>query len=392
MHRASEVRRFMKIVVVSADYPGPDRLYGEGFVHARVKAYQKEHDVQVIGYQPALKQDRVFVHEGVQVSITRSRELFYKRLDRTPFDLVVVHFIQHHFAEYLLSRTFPVVIFLHGYESLSWKRRLMNYNSIGAIRYLIPLIKWNRLQLNALHALVTKSNAENNIHFVFVSDWLRKTVSTDIATAVRRATIIPNGIDTERFVFHPRAPEMRNRILLLRSFKGRNYANDIAIDAIHLLSRKKIFLDLQFAIYGEGYLFPLLTDSLRRFSNVQLNNFFVPNSDIPAIHRDFGVFLCPSRLDTQGVSMGEAMSSGLVPVTTGIGGIIEYSEDNVSALYGSTPQEIADCIERLYRDPELFLRMSVAARVFVEEKCSIRNTVAHELSLFSKVIAGQVSR
>lgn len=378
--------RKLKIVVVSANYPGPDLAYGEGFVHARVKAYLPHHDVQVIGYKEGLVNERAFVYENVPVFITGSSGAFYQTLEQTEFDLLLVHFIELHFIEYLLKQKLNVVVFAHGYESLSWKRRMMNYKSVGALRHLIPFMRWNRNQLGGMRRLVQASNKDHNIHFVFVSQWLRDAASHDMNINVRNSSVIPNGINTGHFVYRKKPPELRKKILLLRSFKAQNYANDIAIDAIHLLQKESFFNELEFAIYGEGYLFPHLSKKISHLSNVRLYNGFVENYRIPAIHKDFGIFLCPSRLDTQGVSMCEAMSSGLVPVTSPVGGIVEYSRENESAMYATSPEGIAECISKLYRNPEQFQRMSRQARLDIEERCEITDTVAHELSLFERMV------
>ena len=378
----------MKALVVSADYPSPEFIYGDVFVHTRLKQYKLNGiEVAVIGYNEALFVDRNFFYEGIPVQIVNDIERFYDLTKAYNPDVIIGHLIRHLYIDFFISLEKPLVIFIHGFEATSWKRRLMNYNSVGAIRYLIPYIWTNTQQLRKMRALVNHASHVSNIKFVFVSSWLKLAVSNDLRTDSKNVYVIPNGIDTDLFAYRKKNGDHRKKVLLIRSFKARNYANDIAIEVILLLSKERFFDDLEFSIYGEGYLFKQLTDSIKHFKNVKLYNFFVENKDIPAIHQDHGIFLCASRMDTQGVSMCEAMSSGLVPISSPIGGIPEYAVDGVSSFLCGRPQEMADRIKELYIHPETFQQMSESARRMIEERCSLKTTIPYELSVMESVVS-----
>lgn len=376
----------IRLLVISADYPGPDLLYGDTFVHSRVKRYQSSCDVAVIGFNPHVVKDRIFEYEGISVCITRDQSVFEQKVIEYNPDVIAAHLIQHTIANVVLSFQKPFVIFVHGFEALSWKRRLMNYTKIGDLPYLWKYIHENRKQLKGLAKFAEKARGRSDVHFVFVSNWLKKAAQHDLRIRFENSHVIPNGIDTSLFAFHHKPQDHRKKILVLRSFKARNYANDLTIDAIKLLSQKNFFKDLEFCIYGEGYLFQSLTDQVKHFSNVTLRNSFVENKSIPAIHQNFGIFLCPSRLDTQGVSMCEAMASGLVPITSPTGGIPEYATDGVSSFQVKTAKDIADKIEFLYHNPDVFLNMSVQARQEIITKCDLTSTISKELKVIKSVL------
>jgi len=371
----------MKIVVISADYPAPDNVYGDVFVHTRLKQYQQHAQVNVIGFNAHLQTDREYAYDGIDVLVTKDLEKFCNRIISAEPDVLIGHLIQGVYADFLLRLNIPLIVFVHGYEALSWRRRMMNYRSLGDIRYLVPYMLENRKQLSKMKMLAKKSNEGSSVHFVFVSNWLRKAVEEDFGMSIKSAHVIPNGIDTKLFEFNIKSANHRKKILLIRSFKAHNYANDLSLEAILLLQKKDFFNDLEFAIYGEGYLFDKLTHPLRTLPNVKLYNTFTENKNIPAIHKDYGIFLCPSRLDTQGVSMCEAMSSGLVPITSPIGGIPEYATDEVSSYQVRTSEEVADKIEHLYKNPDTFLMMSQQARKAIETRCSITKTIPREMNL-----------
>ena len=84
--------------------------------------------------------------------------------------------------------------------------------------------------------------------------------------------------------------------------------------------------------------------------------------------------------------MCEAMASGLIPITSPIGGIPEYSEDSLDSFHVKGAEEIASRIEYLFYNPEIFLEMSQNARLSVERKCSLRQTTNTEMELFESVL------
>jgi L-malate glycosyltransferase len=370
----------MKIVVISPDYPGPDNIYGDVFVHTRLKAYARHCEVRVIGFNPFLKHAREYTYEGITAFVTSDVGAWQNRLAASAPDVIVVHFIHHLYMEFLLATGKPIVVFVHGFEATLWKRRLHNYDSITSLRYLLPYVIANRKQLRGLKMFINAANSRTDIQFIFVSEWLKNAVEEDLSIRIKNGKVIPNPIDTDLFKGAEKTETDRRKILLIRSFKARNYGNDISIDAILKLSRKPFFGDMQFAIYGEGYLFKPLTRQLLGFPNVTLHNYFVENKRLPEIHGSFGVFLCASRMDTQGVSMCEAMSSGLVPMTSEIGGIPEFVTRQ-SGFMTRDADELAEKIEYLYYHPKEFIQLSRQARNGIVEKCSLHRIVAEELQV-----------
>lgn len=102
---------------------------------------------------------------------------------------------------------------------------------------------------------------------------------------------------------------------------------------------------------------------LRQYANVRIDKGYLKQSEIAELHKDYGVFLCPSRMDTQGVSRDEAMASGLVPITNRVGAIPEFVDDECGFL--AAPEsfiELSDAIETLFLNPRTFQEKSLRAR------------------------------
>lgn len=81
--------------------------------------------------------------------------------------------------------------------------------------------------------------------------------------------------------------------------------------------------------------------------------------------------------------MCEAMSSGLVPISTNIAAVPEFITHEASGLLGApeSARHIADLIEALYFDAQLFSTLSRQAAQSVRAQCGPQATVARELEL-----------
>jgi glycosyltransferase involved in cell wall biosynthesis len=114
---------------------------------------------------------------------------------------------------------------------------------------------------------------------------------------------------------------------------------------------------------------------------------YVAQAEIPALHAEHGVMLCPTRQDSQGVTMCEAMSSGLVPLATRNAAIPEFVTDGIGGLLSASSREIADQLLRLHDDPELFARLSRGAAREVCHKCELTHVIARELEILERAAA-----
>ncbi|TVU57071.1 glycosyltransferase family 4 protein [Corynebacterium aurimucosum] len=177
-------------------------------------------------------------------------------------------------------------------------------------------------------------------------------------------------------------------ILSIRPFASYKYANDQTVEAIKILSTRPYFDDLNFTIVGEGRLFSELTLPLKKFKNVKLRKRFLNQEEISKLHAENGIFMAPTRFDSQGVSMCEAMSSGLVPISSKIAAIPEFVRDGETGLLvePESPRDLADAVEELYFDSELFSRLSAAAASSIGNLCGRSATTDRELELIAEKV------
>jgi len=345
-----------KLVILNNNYPSKENLYGDVFVHSRLKYYLPFFDIYVIGYKESIEETQSYEYENIKVVNFNNKNLFLDKIRNINPSLIGIHFVEGWLYENFIKNTkIPIVIWVHGAEALGWYRRLYN---ITGFKQALGTIKANVVQLFQLRQIIKHSNRTNNITFVFVSEWMKKIAECDTMSKINNFRIISNPIDTNLFQFNDKSIELRKKILLIRSFDSKKYANDLAINAIKILAKKSFFNDLEFSIYGKGRYFEGLTSSLVKYKNIKINNFYVENIKIPEIHKSYGVFLCPTRQDAQGVSMCEAMSSGLVVISSNCTAIPEFVKDSENGYLTKSAINIAKEIEFIYNNPNEFVRLS----------------------------------
>ena len=138
---------------------------------------------------------------------------------------------------------------------------------------------------------------------------------------------------------------------------------------------------VEVTIIGDGEFFSYF-DQFSDDKNVRIHRGYVSQYEIARLHKQHGLFLVPSRWDTQGVSRDEAMSSGLIPITCPIGPIPEFANDSCAVL--GLEDDIEEWFGKLVEvinSPERFCSMSKQAAEHVRQISSPDQTVAKEISL-----------
>ena len=369
-----------KYLLIVPGYPSDEDRYNNVFVHSRVQSYlQKGLDLDVFN---VCKTSKISDFEGVRVHYGTLSDL-KETLNTKHYDKILVHFALKNILDVIAqyAPTVELLIWIHGYEALSWKRRAEFFEA-KTVHRLIGYIIVNTIQLASLRNFIQKRQAP--IHLVFVSQWMRQIFIEDtrIDESSFSHSIIPNGIDTLAFKAVPKTPQQRFNILSIRPYSSRKYANDQSVAAVLKLAQTPLFDQLHFAFYGKGRLFKGLTDQIRHFKNVEIHEGFLTHAQIIQVHQHYGIMLIPTRQDSQGVSMGEAMSSGLVPIASNNTAIPEFLDQQCGYLTNSV-DEIVQAIETLVQDPDRFIRMSNAAAQRVRNQCSSDLVLSQELDLIT---------
>ncbi|MFW8595912.1 glycosyltransferase family protein [Cribrihabitans neustonicus] len=370
------------ILVLTKQYPSSGDLYKYGFLHSRIRGYRRqglEVDVFRLNPSSAAPYDEF---ENIDVA-TGDAALLDATLRSGRYGHVLVHLQDPEMWEVLKKHLhrIRVTIWIHGAEIQHWRRRAFEFPRLSAAQ-----VERKKQQAGAYLDMWREvfSSPEANLHLVFVSRSLLEEATEDVGRPAPqgRHSVIHNYIDGEIFRHVPKSAEDRFRLLSIRPYAGRKYANDLTAAAITVLSRRPGFDAFAITIAGGGPDFEAETEALRHFPNVTLREGFLTHAEIAALHRGHGVFLTPTRWDSQGVSRDEAMASGLVPVSTRTAAVPEFMDEGCGIL---TPPEdaaaLAEAIESLSSDPDLFLRLSQAAAARVRAQSGFQNTIAREIAL-----------
>lgn len=372
-----------KTVIVVHHYPSYKDIYRYGFVHSRVRGYIRKGEKPLVFVLVQNSAELIFSeYEGVDV-ITGNNEALDKILN-DGVDTVLTHFMTPAIWESLgkLPENIKIFVWCHGADVLLFDRRSYNYVTEDEIRK-------GHITSDGIRDFWTPifKNLPANLHFVFVSEFLAEVVMQDLGIRLPegRYSIIHNPIDTSIFKYHEKKPEDRYRILSIRPFATRMYANDQTMNAINLLAKRPDFSRFEILLVGDGKLFDETVAILNDYPNVKIRRCFLNHYEIAELHTQYGVFLCPSRYDTQGVSRDEARASGLVPVTTSIAAIPEFVNSETAMLAEpENPTSLAKAIGTLADNPDMFVKMSRKTSEEAVKRLSMDGIIEQELSLFRK--------
>lgn len=203
---------------------------------------------------------------------------------------------------------------------------------------------------------------------VCVSDDLAERVAGRLPRRLRDLVdVVENGVDTDAFAPSAQGPGAPLRVL----FVGRMVEEkgpDVLLRAAARIDRT----DVEYLLVGsagfdaDAALTPY-ENSLRRLaadvrSHVEFRP-FVDRAGLPSVLRSADVFAAPSRWpEPSGLTLGEAMASGLAVVTTRTGGIPSVVGDAALLVTPDSPDELADALRRLVDDAAFRHAQASAAR------------------------------
>ena len=368
----------MKYLVIAPGYPSEENKYNNGFVHSRVKLYLKNKlDVIVFSYTSGNLSK--YTYEGVTV-YTGGKDAYIKFLNSNTFDKYLIHFGYKKIVRPLIKSkpSASIIMWVHGAEALGWYRRLFAFNIKKPYRFFGYIIL-NTIQLSFLHKLISGSY---DITYVFVSEWMKNILEKDSCSIgkIKNYEIIPNVIDSDIFDYNKKDKSDRLNILSIRTYQSKKYANDLSVKCVQELSKEPFFDELTFTFYGDGRLFNKTLNPIKDFKNVKIYQKFLNHKEISQVHKKNGIMLIPTRQDAQGVSMCEAMSSGLVPVTSNNTAIPEFVPSECGYL-ANNHKDLALAIKEMYENPNIFLEKSKNASKFIQKKCDASSAIKKEIRL-----------
>lgn len=372
-------------LVITPSYPTPENKYLSGFVHSRLKAYKKAGIKFTLVCSFDYKAYSKYNFEGIEVLRVPFQGL--RTMMRIyDFKKIAIHFFDWRYARILDASNLldkKLYLWVHGPETLYWD---WPYFTTEYFKPTINITTDQEARFKMNDVLIRRYNKMKNVHWIFVSNWIKNRSQELLDIKFHNSSVIPNFVDEENFSYSPKPSNSRKKIFMLRRYDNINkYAVDIAVRAIVELSKKDFFKDLEFNIYGTGNVHDKLFSPLLNFDNIYFYRDFLTHKEIAKVHKQNGIAFFPTRYDAQGVSMCEAGMSGLAVLSSdneaikefipSVGGNIVDTED-----YSAYAAEI----EKLYRDEQYFSELSRKCHEKVSKECSFDKTVAKEIELFKQ--------
>ena len=372
------------LIVITNNYPEEGKPYQNGFIHSRMLYYLRNGiDAQVF-VMNAKKKHLYYIYEGVSVEIGDEDNLMQLLL-MNPYADLCVHFINGQIINVLnkIENSRRLVVFVHGVEALHWYERIFpgTFRTPKMILSFLHYIKSNIHQINICRKFF--SNTIHKVEFIAVSEWMKDIAERNYKCKGKYVWhIIPNYIDDTRFPYKKKKPEQAKSMLSIRQFSTGKYANDITVKFIQDLKTRLGCDNYKVTFVGDGPLYDSIMKPILDYPNVTFERRMIPQNEIGSFHETSGLFICPTRQDAQGVSMCEAMSSGLVPITLCNTAIPEFLPDD-KRLRCNTVSEMEDLAIRLIQNPIEFEELSIKCSEYIRRKCGSDNTTELELRIIS---------
>lgn len=369
-------------LVLTNDYPDYGKEYGNGFVHRRIRAYMDAGltiDVMLFNKRAAR---RVYEFDRVRVLSGGAHELngllaaqAYNSISAHFFNREMWNTLYHHRRSCLT----PLHVYVHGYDARHWMRRRHDIQSHGDLRNAIERSNSLREFWTELATSIYRPDS-----FIFVSQYWRELMQQDMDIDIPHGhgRVIHNFIDGDLFKYQKKEPQQRFRILWARSATSRHYGADIGVDVLRKLLDSRHGPRVEATVVGDGQYFDLFEAAFKDDPRVSISRGFVTQDRVADLHKSHGFFLVPTRLDTQGVSRDEAMSSGLVPITNAVAAVPEFVDNECGVVAPSEDaSSMAERTLKLMDDPDQFSAKSLAASLRVRSQSGRTFTIDREIAM-----------
>jgi glycosyltransferase involved in cell wall biosynthesis len=207
------------------------------------------------------------------------------------------------------------------------------------------------------------------------------------APAGKPVTVIPYGVDLDRFAPAPRVA--RDEVVVgAASRLSPEKGFDALLRAAAVLRARGV--PVRVLLAGDGparAALERLTDDLRIREHVEFAG-EVPHDGVPAVLQRLDIFAMPSTWEGFGVSALEASAMELPAVASDIHGIPDVVDDGRTGILvpPADPAALAAAIERLARDAALRRTMGAAGREFVRRHYRWQDNAALMERLYADMI------
>jgi glycosyltransferase involved in cell wall biosynthesis len=192
------------------------------------------------------------------------------------------------------------------------------------------------------------------LNIITISSWLKEWIKENY-----NKDALVAGVGIEHDVFYPR-PNMRNNIegyKVMGIFRGFDYKGDSdLINAFNILADKIDGIKVIIVCSKDTF------NGLKEKIDINLDYIFYesPNDDkLAELYSSSDLFVFASHIEGYGLPPLEAMACGTPVITTDCRGVRDYVVDGENSILvpPKQPSVIAECIIKLYNNPDLTEKM-----------------------------------
>ncbi len=204
---------------------------------------------------------------------------------------------------------------------------------------------------------------ERAAHLVTWAEWTKQSLADDYGIDGSKVTVIPPGVDVERWLPPSDAPDREDDGIVRILFVGGDLARKGGFD---LLAASATLRER----HGDGVEVHLVTPAdVVDAPGVTVHSGMTPNSpDLIALYQRCDVFCLPTRGDCLPMVLPEAGAAGLALVSTDVGAIGEIVRDGDTGLLVPVGDvgALTAALERLVGDRDLRRRLADAGSALVQ--------------------------
>lgn len=330
--------------------------HSQTFVKTRIEQYiENGHEVDIL----SISKNKVTKNKnGLNITNFKNYNEINRFLESNiqNYDLLFVHFITFQFIKIINNlKKINIVIWIHGIEGQKWNWYL--FDIFAKPFWLFKHIIYNILHLRLFRKFVLKK--KDNVKFIFVSNWMKEVFFRDLGVNINKKnySIIPNPVDSIFFNKISRPLKINNNILILKNFSSLKYAGDITIKYILKLSKTKTFKYYNFTIIGKG---KILDKNIKflKFSNIKIINTFISSKKLLNYQKKNCVFIYLTRMDSQSVTLSEALSSGMVCISSFNTAIPEFIDNKKDGFLIKNYDDFLKVLKLLKNNSKLINKIS----------------------------------
>ncbi|MFB5269739.1 glycosyltransferase family 4 protein [Paenibacillus enshidis] len=232
---------------------------------------------------------------------------------------------------------------------------------------------------------------------IVANQWLKRTLTEGFHVPADKLQVLHYGFDTHAFL---KKLERRSEVQRPSDKKVIIYSGRLVelkgvqhlIEALHWLKKRRN--DWVCWIVGEG---DKMTELRFQAKYLKLTTdivFMGKQDDIPGLLKQADVYVIPSIIENQPLSLIEAQLAGKAIIASDVGGLPEMVEHNVTGLLvpPKNPLELYKMLERLLGDDPLRERLGSQAKQWAMTHWSLDKMTDMVMNVYSSVIAERSSQ